>query len=367
MELNPCEAVINNIGGTRTLVQAADLYDVEKVIMISTDKAVNPTSIMGASKRVAELVVHDMASQSQTSFMIVRFGNVLGSNGSVVPRFLDQIRAGGPVTVTHPEMRRFFMLIPEAVQLVLQAAAMGESGATYVLEMGEQVKVVDLARNLIRLSGLTPDDDISITFVGLRPGEKLYEELVGPDETVEQSPMEKILQVSSQFHRNREELVQLVGTLEWHSGLRETQSVIDLLCELIPTFKPTGTHSVRKAEQVPAKECLRRVIEESVIRPVGAERRVRSLVRKVPVSSSKLNRDPAHGISSQETASSPGIQRDEPRDGQAGDSAVLQQAGNRGAVDQKGQVGDGDATAKLPPIPIHQGATVAEPHRIQPE
>jgi FlaA1/EpsC-like NDP-sugar epimerase len=230
MEINPCEAVINNVGGTRTLVEAADLYGAEKVIMISTDKAVNPTSVMGATKRVAELFVRGMASLSRTSFMIVRFGNVLGSNGSVVPRFLEQIKAGGPVTVTHPEMRRFFMLIPEAVQLVLYAAALGETGSTYVLEMGEQVKVVDLARNLIRLSGLTPDDDIPITFVGLRPGEKLFEELVGAGETAERSPMEKILQVNSRFHWNYEDLVQLVSTLEWHAGLQENKRVMELLC-----------------------------------------------------------------------------------------------------------------------------------------
>ena len=284
MELSPCEAVKNNVGGTRTLVQAADRYAVEKVIMISTDKAVNPTSIMGTTKRVAELIVQSMGGRSRTSFVIVRFGNVLGSNGSVVPRFLEQIKAGGPVTVTHPEMRRFFMLIPEAVQLVLHAAVLGKSGAIYVLEMGEQVKVVDLARNLIRLAGLTPDDDIPITFVGLRPGEKLYEELVGPDETIELSPMEKILRVSSQFHWNYDKLAQLVGALEWHAGLQENNSVIDLLCELIPAFKPAGTHTIREAEREPANESLRRVIEESVTRPVGAtEPQAHGLAQGLPL------------------------------------------------------------------------------------
>ena len=243
MEANASEAVKNNVMATRILVEAAERHAVGRFILISTDKAVNPSSVMGATKRIAELLVQSRPLESPTSFSTVRFGNVLGSNGSVVPRFLEQIRAGGPVTVTHPAIQRYFMLIPEAVQLVLFAAAAGSRGETYVLEMGEQVKVVDLARNLIRLSGFIPDEDIQITFVGLRPGEKLSEELVGDNETVLSSGMPNVSRVQARsgitvatLHREVSQLERLA--LEGRDG-----EVLAQLSVVIPEYRCEATTS----------------------------------------------------------------------------------------------------------------------------
>jgi FlaA1/EpsC-like NDP-sugar epimerase len=239
METNACEAVKNNVRGTRILVEAAQRFGVERFVLISTDKAVNPFSVMGASKRVAELLVQGM-SQGSVVCSAVRFGNVLASNGSVVPQFVDQIERGGPVTVTHPEARRYFMLISEAVHLVLHAAALAKGGDTFVLEMGEQIRVLDLARNLIRLSGLIPGRDIQITITGLRPGEKLSEELIGGDEVAEPTSASGILRVQPSTPPEWSQFLSLATELERLADTGDDAATIDGLRKLVPTYLPGG-------------------------------------------------------------------------------------------------------------------------------
>ena len=238
MESNPAEAIKNNCLATRLLARLADRHGVGTFVSISTDKAVHPTSVMGCSKLIAERYVQALSKESDTKFIVVRFGNVLGSNGSVVPTFQEQIRRGGPITVTHPEIERFFMLIPEASQLVLQAAAMGRGGEIFVLDMGESVKIVDLAHDLIALSGFS-EGDIEIVFTGLRPGEKLFEELYFADERRVATPHPKVF---CALHRPAE-LSAVEGLLEaLREVLDEPADVIrSRLQELVPEYGPSRT------------------------------------------------------------------------------------------------------------------------------
>jgi FlaA1/EpsC-like NDP-sugar epimerase len=240
MEVQPDEAILNNVRGTHHVVELCLEFGVERLVNISTDKAVNPTSVMGASKRVAEQVVAWGASRAAPgqAFISVRFGNVLGSRGSVVPLFLEQIKKGGPVTVTHPEMRRYFMTIPEAAQLVLQAGGMGENGRVYVLDMGEPVRILDLAKDLIRLAGFELYRDIDIVFTGVRPGEKLFEELLTAEEGTEASYHEKIwVAKPSALPR---EFSRLLEELYLAARRGDERRIRELLRQLIPTYKPNG-------------------------------------------------------------------------------------------------------------------------------
>ena len=238
MEANPDQAIFNNVGGTRNLATLALEFDVARFVNVSTDKAVNPTSVMGASKRCAELIVRQAAERCKPNqhFVSVRFGNVLGSRGSVVPFFQKQIARGGPVTVTDANMIRYFMTIPEAAQLVLQAGGMNTPGAVYVLDMGKPVKIVDLARDLILLSGLEPDRDIEIKVTGMRPGEKLYEELLTAEEGTIESQHRKIF-VAPKKAMPSEELSSLLDRLFDAAAQRDGLAIRRALLDIIPTAK----------------------------------------------------------------------------------------------------------------------------------
>ena len=247
MEANPKEAVRNNVLGTKTLAEASLAAGVERFVLISTDKAVNPTSVMGATKRVAEELIQSLNRNGQTKFTVVRFGNVLGSNGSVVPIFAEQIRTGGPVTVTHPDIKRFFMTIPEAVQLVLQASVLGHGGDVFVLDMGEQIKVADLAKNMIVLSGLVPDQDIRIVYTGLRPGEKLFEELFEETEQVEPTSHPKIQRAVRNGTPLFADIEQSAIRLEMVLSDGDDEALIRRLQDAVPSYQPISSRRTEPA------------------------------------------------------------------------------------------------------------------------
>jgi FlaA1/EpsC-like NDP-sugar epimerase len=252
MENSPLEAICTNVMGTRQLADIAVKHKVERFVMISTDKAVNPTNVMGASKRIAEMYVQSLYQyNSNTKFITTRFGNVLGSNGSVIPRFKKQIEAGGPVTVTHPDITRFFMTIPEACQLVLEAGSMGNGGEIFVFDMGQSVKIVDLARKMIKLSGLEPDDDIKIEYSGLRPGEKLYEELLNNAENTMPTYHDKILIAQTrtiEFNQLSQQIDALIGPAKRQESVN---NVVLAMKAIVPEFISNNSEFEKLDKQTP--------------------------------------------------------------------------------------------------------------------
>ena len=262
MEANACEAVLNNVTGTRQLVEAAERHDCERFVMISTDKAVHPSSIMGATKRTAEMIVQHRElfsrQRTRTQFACVRFGNVVGSRGSVVPIFLRQIAAGGPITITHEEMTRYFMTIPQAVQLVLQAATLASTGDVYMLDMGDPVKIIEFARDLIRMSGLQPDIDIPIQITGTRPGEKLHEQLWYEDSTVSQTTFPSVFHVRSRHAPF--DIAAQVARLEKAAAHRAGH---DRICELLWSLPIDYQRKVQVLPDLPASSPDRRMAAAS--------------------------------------------------------------------------------------------------------
>jgi len=252
-EEHPWEAVFTNIQGTMNLMDASEDYGVDRFVLVSTDKAVNPTNIMGATKRVAEKLIQSKSVDSQVKYMAVRFGNVIGSSGSVIPTFQEQIRNGGPVTITNPRMKRYFMSISEAAQLILQAGAMGSGGEVYVLDMGSPVNIKDIAYELIRLSGLEPEKDISIEYIGSRPGEKLYEELQTNDENILDTNHEKILMMKNGNGYNWDHLINQVYEVTESAKSYDVNKVMDSLKTFIPEYVPDYSNEVDWVEKTANK------------------------------------------------------------------------------------------------------------------
>ena len=277
MEANVEEAITNNVLGTQNVLRAAEQYGVERFIFISTDKAVNPTSIMGATKRLAELLVVGAARRSGRAYMAVRFGNVLGSRGSVIPIFQRQIAAGGPLTITHPDMRRYFMTIPEAVQLVLQASQLGQGGEIFVLDMGQPVRILDLATDLIKLSGLEPGRDIKIVYTGIRPGEKLNEELFLEEEDCRRTKCPKIFVATYESTVEAEmleqivvELVNLTRQMQSRNATEQMWVLLPQVCSYIDKYRPVRPQAAPALDRQPVFVEPRLEGRPSVVKPVSA-------------------------------------------------------------------------------------------------